>query len=173
MSDGARAHVPPGRSRRFEAALLTLWLMLFVYVAVEARSFATAARLFPQTVSYVGIVLTVLALWRVVRPRATETTAREPQFSGDLPAELEHEGSAGHPLPYLVWTIAYFALIALVGFFPATAMFVATFLITRPGVAWLEALLWTGGVLVMAYGMGLLLQLRWPGGLVMRMLGNG
>lgn len=173
MSGGVRSHVQPGSSRRFETALLALWLMLFVYVAVESRSFATAARLFPQTVSYVGILVTVLTLWRVARPRASETTERKPQFSGDLPAELDHEGNGGHPLPYLVWALAYFALIALVGFFPATAAFVAAFLITRPGVAWLEALLWTGGVLVMAYGMGLLLQLRWPGGLVMRLLGNG
>jgi len=173
MSDGVRVRIQPGRSRRFEAALLALWLLLFVYVAVESHSFATAARLFPQAVAYVGILLTALALWRVIRPRATAATGREQQFSGDLPAELDHEGNASHPLPYLVWTIAYFALIALAGFFPATAAFVAAFLITRPGVTWVQALLWTGGVLVMAYGMGLLLQLRWPGGLVMRMLGNG
>lgn len=173
MSGRERVRAAPGRSRRFEAALLAAWLVLFVYVVIETRSYPNAARLFPQAVAYVGVLLSVLALWRVIRPPSPAASRGGLQFSGDLPSDYEDDGEGAHPLPYLLWTIGYFTLIAIFGFFPATVAFVAAFLRTRPGVTWTSAMLWTGGVLLMAYGMGLLLQLRWPGGLVMRWLASG
>jgi hypothetical protein len=173
MSEGVAKPTGILRTKAFELTLLTFWLVVFVYVAIETRGFPNAARIFPQYVSYAGIALVVLSYLRLFLPKLLPSAKPGSGFTGDLPAEPERDGGAAHPLVYLGWAAGYYLTIALIGFFPGTLAFLLAFLKTQPQVTWATALKWTSGVLLMAYGMGLLLQLRWPQGWVQQLLARG
>ncbi len=89
------------------------------------------ARIFPQTVAVIGLIVTVLA-WLSVS-RATRPEDATERSAEDAPAPKEQAVSAW---PYIVWAGGYLAGIALVGLPVASAVWVALFLRREDKMAW-------------------------------------
>lgn len=114
---------------------------LYWVLGVTAAVFALAvwgvvdlpwrARIFPQTVAAIGLIVTALALLATSRGAQPED-ATEPSAE-DAPASKEQ---ALRSWPYIVWAGAYLAGIAVVGLPVASAVWVALFLRREDNMAW-------------------------------------
>ena len=89
------------------------------------------ARIFPQTVAVIGLIITALALLAASRGAQSED-ATEPSAE-DAPAPKEQ---ALRSWPYMVWAGGYLAGIAVVGLPVASAVWVALFLRREDKMAW-------------------------------------
>jgi hypothetical protein len=89
------------------------------------------ARIFPQTVAVIGLIVTALALLAASRGAQPED-ATEP-FAGDAPAPKERTLPSW---PYLVWAGGYLVGVAAVGLPVASAVWVAVFLRREDGMDW-------------------------------------
>ena len=116
---------------------------LFWVIGVTAVVFAFAvwgvvdlpwrARIFPQTVAVIGLIVTALALLAASRG-AQPDDATEPSAE-DAPAPAP-KGQALRAWPYMVWAAGYLAGIAAVGLPAASAVWVALFLRREDKMAW-------------------------------------
>ena len=89
------------------------------------------ARIFPQTVAVIGLIVTALAAL-AARRGAQRAHPTEPS-AGDIRARREQSLSVW---PYIVWAAGYLAGIAVVGLPVASAVWVALFLRREDKMAW-------------------------------------
>lgn len=149
------------RPRRVEQLVfLCVMGLVFAWAVWEARTFPDRARIFPQVAAGGAVLLTLFALARELR-------------SGD-----DWEGYDGVPFVrharkgarYLLWIVGYYVALWLVGFVPATALFVVAFLRVEDGMGWLRAVAGAGALLAVLIGLRWALDLALPGGLVLDVL---
>ena len=138
---------------------------LFAYVAIASQGFVRTARVFPQVIGTAMLILTVVEIvsyWRAVRREARE--GEGPRGPVEEPGPSVAEGLR-QTWPYILWIIAYFVLIYLVGFVVASAVFVAlsVWLIGRLEWYWAfgSTVVLIAGLLIMAQA----LSLEWPTGI--------
>ncbi len=89
---------------------------------IGSRDFLPGARLFPGVLAAVGAVMTVIALTRVWR-------GLEPSSSPGREASSEEQSRIAYrrAAAILASVAAYFAGVYLIGFLPATALFIVAF----------------------------------------------
>ena len=142
--------VSPGRM-----AFLVAVCLLFAAAAWTAQSFPPRARIFPQVVAVGGFLLGLLAAARGFAGKGTLMEERPGHFLGHLRKAA----------PFLMWLMAYYVGIYLVGLLLASGLFVAAFLAregrVRPYRAMIGGALMSGFLLLIGNVVGL----DWPVGL--------
>jgi hypothetical protein len=120
-------------------AFSLIWILVFSYAVWEARNFPALSGLFPTVISLAGIVLALFTLVIDVRRWRREGGA----VGADAPAtastaQLEPGASIGYAFAragrYGLWLLSYLFLIWLIGLVPASAVFVALFLLVEARV---------------------------------------
>lgn len=145
--------------RRDQLAGLLALLALFGSAVVGSLGFPPRARIYPLFVGGLGVLLGLVALLAFAR-----TTPEEDAGTAELQA-VESEGLAvafRRIVPYLLWLLALFSLIRLVGLVLASGVFVAVFLRQEGRVGWPAALAGLVGVCGFLAGVGRLFGLHWP-----------
>ncbi|MEM8663129.1 MAG: tripartite tricarboxylate transporter permease [Pseudomonadota bacterium] len=144
-------NVPVGR----RTAPLLFLLLVITYLAVsffDAYAITMQTdRIFPLTVSLVGLIACVALLVRMVRAPATDAVFADREAAGE-------DADAPHGLwATLSWLLLLLVLSSLVGFILALAAFMVLFLRIRAGVSWPRTALMGGaGILLMCVMAGVL-----------------
>jgi hypothetical protein len=151
---------------------LVLVALVFAWAGWQAASFPPRARIFPQTVAWAALLLALIEISKsmIVRMRrgAGKTIAQgETEDTGR--AALREQLVAG--APYLLWIVAYYVGIYLLGFFVASGVFVLLFLNRVGQVRWPVAVVATAPLLAALFLLGSAMNLSWPGGLLSGALG--
>ena len=147
-------------------------LLLFLWMAYEARDFARLARVFPLTISLIAVVLGSVNLGMSIWRYRTEGVL----IGTDAPKTAVAQGGEGddalvvsgvlRALYYLGWTLGYALLIWLIGLVVATLVFVVVFLLVEAKASWV--LISVGGTATV--GVLLLISevmdLAWPDSLI-------
>ena len=141
------------RSRR-------LWMNVFLGAVAAVCAFAIwsvtdlpwRARIFPQTVAGIGLIVTSVA-WLVARRVAP------PQ---EAPADETTEEKPARTWPYLAWAGAYLLGVAAVGIPVASAVWVALFLKREDNMRWHFAVAAGAAAAVVLVALGSIA--RMPGG---------
>ena len=141
------------RSRR-------VWMNVFLGVVAAVCAFAIwsvtdlpwRARIFPQTVAGIGLIVTGVA-WLVARRGAPREEARRDEATEKKPVRT---------WPYLVWAGGYLVGIAMVGMPVAGAVWVALFLKREDKMAWHLAVAAGAAAAVVLLALGSIA--RMPGG---------
>lgn len=149
-------------------ALEAVVLAVFVYAAIESRSFPHLAAMSPFYTAIAGAFLTLVVLLldvRTVIRRQAAPIADLLDLSSNLadaPTRADAIALLRRSATYFGAIIGFFVLILLVGFPVATVIFLTVFLIidgrVRPVWAFVSGLAVTGVFLVVAY----LLELEFP-----------
>lgn len=150
---------------RDQLLFLVLVAALFGWVAIHAQGFHRTARIFPQVVAIAMLVLALIELvsyglgaWREAR----HGVGPKGPVEEDGPSLWDGMRQVG---PYIVWILAYFLGIYLVGFVVASGVFVALSLMTMGRMRWYAAI---GSTAVLIAGLLVLanaLTLQWPAGI--------
>ncbi len=111
--------------RNSRAALywvLGVTAVVFAFAVWGVADVPWRARIFPQTVAVIGLIVTALALLAANR--------------GAQPEDPTDKERALRAWPYIVWAAGYLAGIAVVGLPAASAVWVALFLRREDKMAW-------------------------------------
>jgi hypothetical protein len=150
-------------SERF--AFLVLMAVVFAWAAMEAQGFPSRARVFPQTVALLALVLVVPAVVQSLRERSIDGAEEQPRdasLEGPLPESARRQWTLA--LPYLAAMGLYLAVIALIGFLPASFLFVALFVFRFGGISWWRSLAMAAVFTLALFGLVWMLDLTLPGG---------
>jgi len=144
------------RRQRERLAFLIVLACVFALAALNAASFPARARIFPQFVSTVGFLLALVEI------RRTRNAARrgEPDEGPTLARQLRLGA------PYLLWIVAYYVAIAIIGFLPASAVLVFLFLHRVGRLSWRRALLAPVPLIIGLAVLGQSMGVVWPQGAV-------
>lgn len=123
-----------------------------------SQSFSLGARLFPTVVASLGILLALLELGRQWIRRG----AKEASDFSDLADDEEAPAFFVRGLLFFAWMVGFVGLFFLVGALPAAGLYVLAFLRLQFKSPWLPSLTLAGGLVVLLWGLGSVLQLRWP-----------
>ncbi len=139
----------------------TLFIMaLFLFTGYESLDLSYLAQIFPAGIAVVGLLATVAVLVPQVRGIRTSPAV----FDGE--AERTTRDDTLSPLMYVVWLTGFIALIALVGYFLALAVFFVVFLRAVARTDWLRCILLTALAGAIILTLGWVLNLQMPGGLL-------
>ena len=138
----------------------SVWMKVFLGVVAAVCAFAIwsvtdlpwRARIFPQTVAGIGLIVTCVA-WLVARHAAPPEEASTDEATEKKPVRT---------WPYLVWAGGYLLGIAMVGMPVAGAVWVALFLKREDKMAWHFAVAAGGAAAVVMVALGSIA--RMPGG---------
>jgi hypothetical protein len=146
---------------------LALVALLLFWAGWGAVSFPPRARIFPQTVAFAALGLALIELTRTLiawtRGRTEAMPTPEPTGESKRPA-LHEQVVAG--APYVLWIVAYYVGIYLVGFVVASGVFVFLFLNRVGSLRWLAAVGATAPLLAAMLALGTAMNLSWPTGLI-------
>lgn len=144
-----------------QVIFLAVVLGIFGWAAYGALEFPTQAQTFPWFVALTAIVITgaELVLY-LLSLRNEENRAAALSAADSISARF------GGILPYLIWLIAYYGAIYVIGMVTASALFVFLFLLIPGKMKWYWALL--SAVLVFAFLISMedVMSLRWPRSIV-------
>jgi len=151
--------------RALRLGFLFLVGLLFTWVAWEANSFPDRARIFPQTIALLGLAVAVvkfvlLAHRDDVDPDLENTADREPEMITTVGEEWRRAR------PFLLSFAAYAAGIGLLGFLPASGIFVLLFLRRFDRMGWRTALPSAALFILLLFGLTRLIGLELPEGLL-------
>jgi len=136
-------------------------ILLFAYALWESVGFQASARLLPLAVAIPGLVFGGVQIVQEIRGRSVPVG--DDDDDGTSPAERLR--SRRRALIYLLGIAAYYLVVYLIGFRPASAAYMLAMLLVarmRP----LSAVLYTAGTMIFIEWFGNLLGLRWPDGIV-------
>lgn len=120
----------------------SVWIVVFAYVAVASRSFPSISGMYPLVVAIAGLVLAVVTLlldlwtWRrkgdVVGSDADNSATAALTASGEMTVgqSFRRAGRFG------LWLVGLMLLIYLIGFVPASGIFVLAFLLIESDAKW-------------------------------------
>ena len=119
-----------------------LLVIMFVYCFVEAMQWSFSPKVFPQTVSTIGCILALGALFCDLKGRVAlkAGTASKDVVGIDVPYVLKS-------LYYLAWLIGIFVLTLIIGQFPALVLFVILYLKFWGKFSWKIILIYTIGAI--------------------------
>lgn len=143
--------------KRFQLEQL-IFLLIILGVAgwmlFESQSFSDdKAKTFPQLIASFTVIIVLVEL---------VTFMISSRNSPELPASQTISGRFGGIFPYLVWLLAYFAVIYVIGMVAASGLFVFLFLFREGKVKWYYALI--AGLIIIAFLIQLegVMNLKWP-----------
>ena len=127
---------------------------VFAYALFGALDFPTQAQTFPWFVAATALVITgvelILYLLSQRNPENVES------ISDSIRAKF------GGILPYILWLLAYYGAIYVIGMVSASALFVFLFLLIPGKMKWYWALLSAVLVFIFLISMEDVMSLRWP-----------
>ena len=148
-----------------------VWILVFAYTAWEARNFPALSGLFPTVISAAGIALALftlgvdLARWR----REGGAVGADAPATAST-AQLEPGAGVGYAFAragrYGLWLVLYLFLIWLIGLVPASAVFVALFLLIEARVRLRFLLLGSGVTVAGLLTLANAVNLFWPRSLI-------
>jgi hypothetical protein len=160
-----------GRSEtREEVVCLSALMVVLAAAAWNAQTFPDRARVFPQLISLVALVLCSIELVR----QLAASRARPDALDGEG-ARVPHTWLAQLRLgaPYLWWIGALYAGIYFVGFLPASFLFLTLFLRRVSSMTWGRSLASSALLATVLIAFGRFLHMVWPEGLLQLLLGLG
>lgn len=135
---------------------LTIVLILFAWAAYLALDFPTQAQTFPRSVALVavGIVAIEMVAYLFVVWKSSDEV--EPTAFDSIRTRF------GGIWPYLLWILAFYAGIYVIGMVAASGIFMFLFLLREGKMKWYYALL--SAVLTVAFLITMedVMSLRWP-----------
>ena len=157
MSEG---DVPVGRKRAPLIFLLFVagYLVISYFDAASIRM--QTDRIFPMTVSLVGIVACLLLLIQMIRASESDTVFADREASGE-------DADAPHGLwATLAWFASLIVLSSLLGFILALLVFLLVFFRIRAGCNWLKSIFFTACGIGLICFMANALHREFPAGLL-------
>ena len=133
-------------------------LGLFVFAFAESWPLSLIGGIFPLITSVVGALFTILVL--IAQFGGPEATA-----NFDAEAAPRRAADPG-PWYYLGWLVGFIALVTLIGFFLAIAVFFVAFLRIVAKVSWARTVILTAGGLAVILVLAWALNLVFPGGVL-------
>lgn len=133
--------------------------LVFCYTTWESIGFADRARFFPLYISVAAAIITLLhIIISVVKLRK----GHKEQFESDQEASEDDESV----IKYIVWVIGYIAVIYLIGFLPATVIFLAAFLLVVTKFSIIKTVISMVVTLGLILTFGSVMNLYWHEGLI-------
>lgn len=129
-------------------------LLLFILMAIEAHGFQKLARYFPFYISLCGVVLASVLVF-IDLTKLRKTKERIINFIA---------------IKYIVYIVAYFAAIMIVGFMAATVLFLLVFLLVESKFKIWSAVLSVAITLGFLNLFGYYLNLEWYSGILFAVL---
>lgn len=147
-------------SKEMKSILFTGSLfIMFCIMALEANTFADKAKFFPLFVAlgavFIALVSITLQTIQLIKSRKSNENKDE-----------EEAGETGEMIKYVLWIIGYVALIYIIGFMPATILFLLAFLLVESKfriITTIPLIVLVVGVLVVFSN---IMNLYWPTGLL-------
>ena len=144
---------------------LTLFLVvLFAFAIFEARDYSRGAQFFPLMVAIAGLVLCLIQLfldmWRIAKGKE-ETVGGFIDIATDesIPTSVIYKRG----LRYLLWILALYAGMWVLGFKIATALFFIVFLKVEGRSRWLTIGLLTAGAIYLTFvHFENIMSVHWP-----------
>ncbi|MEZ5824986.1 MAG: tripartite tricarboxylate transporter TctB family protein [Geminicoccaceae bacterium] len=152
-----------------DRVLNILLIAVFAAGSLLALGFSQAGRLFPLTVSIVGLLLSVLQL--VLSLRGSDGRIGDNAGQVEIAADTDTppELFRARLTRFLIWCIALFAGIWLLGFKIAVPLYMALYLrIEARAKIWLIALLVAASVYLLFFHFSEILGVVWPEPLIAR-----
>jgi putative tricarboxylic transport membrane protein len=163
------------------ALLWALATAIFVYVFYSSQSWPFVAKLMPQVVAGIGIVVIAsVIIKQLIGRRVLMTPAVTPTTAGGGDAPKEYQVKEPDPLDALsinellkrsaaqaAWLIGFALLIYLIGILPATLIFVPAYMIIEGGMAFPRAALISAiyvGAMFLLFDR--ILHMPWPNALI-------
>jgi hypothetical protein len=155
---------------REEVVCLSIVMLLLAGAALNAQTFPDRARVFPQLIAALALVLCGIELLRqVVRGRAGAVSVDGE--AAERPRTWAAQLRLG--IPYLLWIGALYLGMFLVGYLAASFVFVALFLRRVASLSWARSLVSSALLVTVLLTLGRFLHMVWPEGLVQRLTGFG
>lgn len=137
--------------------------LLSVVSYLVASDFPRGARLFPQVVSVIVVVLAgLLIVATIVRARKGLPSSPEGPETSDLTSDT----TFAEVWPYLVWVVGAYTGMYLIGFAPAAALFCLLFLWRVARMKWWGNIAMTAFCLATVLALGVGLNISWPRGIL-------
>lgn len=141
--------------------LFSIGLFLFFgWMAWEAASFTEKARYFPY---YISITATVLTFFNVLIN--IRVLLKQKAQAAEVIREQEDEEISEPVLRYILWVVGFIVVIILIGFLPATVLFLLTFLYIETGYGILKAFVGTAAALTFILLFSSYMTIYWPSGI--------
>lgn len=156
-----RLHIP---SIIFSAFIAVIAIFTFI----SSGDFPRGARLFPQTISVITLILAILSIASNLLHRTPLqlTKSEEPDT-----ADLTSDTSFKEVWPYLAWISGAYLAMYVLGFFIASGLFCVLFLRNVACMSWAGNISMTTLCLTTLTVLGVGLNINWPEGLLAGFLG--
>lgn len=158
-----------------QIVFLVLVMLFFAWAGWDSLSFPEKAQTYPRTVAFAAVLIALAELgsyiWSV---RAQKLVPSKEGSDGVTQAETL-SAKFMQILPYLLWLLACYAAIYVIGMVVASGLFVFLFLLREGKVTWYYALL--SGLIVTLFlvAIGDVMGLKWPNSVIdpLALLGLG
>ena len=146
------------RHHREQLIFLVLVLLLFLWAGWDSLDFPDKAQTYPRTVAFAAAFIAVVELIAYsIGMRSQTSNASEVSTLGTQFVKI---------LPYLVWILAFYATIYVIGIIAASGLFVCLFLIREGKAPWYYAI--GAGIVVIFFLITIedVMSLKWPRSLI-------
>jgi len=133
---------------------------VFAYTLLDTSRLSFLDKVFPMTVSVVGVLACLLVLIPQIRASRGLATAGSANF------DMDANASDGGPWRFVAWLIGFVALIGLVGYFLALVIFFMAFTRLVARTSWLHSAMLTAGAAAMILALTWFLKMQMPYGLL-------
>lgn len=134
---------------------IAILCFFFGWAAWEAYNFAELASFFPFYVSLFGLLIGVIQLIISVVKLGRKTSSDQTEEDVNILGSLKYMG----------WVIGYIVLIIVIGFLPATVVFLAAFLFIVSKMKWYKIILSIVLTLTVIALISNMLTIYWPTGI--------
>lgn len=141
-----------------QIVFLLILLAVFAWMFFGAAEFSSQAQTYPRLMSGAAILIAIVEL--IWYGFGLKNDTDEVSIANTLTGRFKGI------LPYLIWLLAYFAVIYVLGMVAASGLFVTLFLIFEGKVKWYYALV--AGLIIIAFLISMedVMSLRWPRSIV-------
>ncbi|WP_018922888.1 tripartite tricarboxylate transporter TctB family protein [Salsuginibacillus kocurii] len=132
-----------------------VFLMIFVWMIIEALNFQEQARYFPFYVGLLACLLMIITIFKEIKDAKKKGPETE-KFHNHL----------GRVIRYAGWLLFFVILIYIFGLIPAITIYLLLFLLLEAEIGWIKSILSTSiGVTVICL-LSIYLDLDWPSSLI-------
>jgi flagellar biosynthesis protein FliP len=132
--------------------------VLFSGAAWQAYHFVELARFFPFYISIVAAIVSLGEMLLIIR--------KIKKRKGEAENSLEDSKQSGSVVKYMIWIVAYIVIIIVLGFLPATVLFLFAFLYFETKFSLVKSLLSVAITMTVITIIANIMTLYWPKGIV-------